>query len=160
TIDNAGHAVNQDPKTYATLSVTAGVLNQMLATHYLDFEKTIPAGTPVTVKLSLPASTLGLVDNFRIQPYTNLNYYDGGILGIGARWQADAAGTEFQGTNLLNLLSGNGTVEFTIEPTADFEGIWIEVGSVVGLGVNMDVYHAYIMEDATLACDEKDEAID
>src|SRR5690606_11479917 len=159
TIDGAGNAVDQNPKTHSTLSVTAGVLNQMLATQYLDFEKTVPAGTPVTVKLTLPASALGLVDNFRIQPYTNLNY-GGGVLGLGDHWRADAAGAEFQGTNLLNLLSGKGSVEFTITPTVAFEGVWIEVGSVLGLGVSMDVYHAYIMEDATLPCDEKDEAID
>lgn len=161
TIANAGSAVDQDPKTFSTLSVTAGVLNQMLATQFLDFGTVnpIPAGTPVTVKLTLPASTLGLVDNFRIQPYTNLNY-GGGILGIGDHWRANAAGAEFQGANLLNLLSGKGSVEFTIVPTAGFKGIWIEVGSVVGLGVSMDVYHAYVIEDAMLACDEKDKAID
>lgn len=159
TITNKANAVDQNPRTYSTLSVTVGALNQILATQFLDFERIIPAGTPVTIKLSLPASSLGLIDNFRIQPYINLNR-GGGVLGVGDYWRANAAGQGFNGSNLLNLLSGKGSVEFTVMPTSNFEGIWIELGSLLGVAINMDVFHAYILEDAVLPCDEKDKAID
>src|SRR5699024_1558381 len=48
----------------------------------------------------------------------------------------------------------------TIVPNVDFQGIRIRLTSILDVGASMSLFHAYILEDAILPCDEKDKAID
>jgi hypothetical protein len=157
TIQNGVYAVDGLPDTRSTLQVDLGLLNASHAIQYLQFPQSIAANTPVTVKLTLPASAVGLVDNFQIQPFTNLHWNNALAIFGGQRWEADAAGAAYAGATLLNALSGKGDVEITITPTVGYNGIWIDLGSLVGLAVSMDVYHAYITKDATgnIDCEER-----
>ncbi len=159
-VNNAENAVNGNPREHSTLSVGIGALNAFYARQFLDFGETIAAGTPVTIKFSAPTSTVGLADNFSFQPYTNLREEDP-ILGS-SYWTADEAGGSFTGGNLLTLLGGVGTHEITITPEEDFEGIWVNLSSALGLAMNMELYHAYVEEDASEAytCEEGNSAID
>ncbi|WP_316794362.1 Ig-like domain-containing protein [Pedobacter frigoris] len=156
TISDGAKAVDGDLKTFSTLSVDVGVLNQSQATQYLEFTSGstyIPANTPVTVRMSLPTSILGVLDNVKLQPFKNLNY-NPGIFGVGARWEADAVGSAFTGAALVNLVNGVGELEFTITPTQQYQGIWVNIGSVVGVGVSANIYSAYVTENdlTTAAC--------
>ncbi|MBE9600157.1 hypothetical protein [Pedobacter sp. MC2016-24] len=149
TISNDGNAVDNDLASYSTLTVDVGVLNQSQATQYLEFTSGtnyIPKNTPVTIKLSLPTSILGVLNNVSLQPFNNLNYY-GGVLGVGARWQADPVGSPFTSSALVSLVNGVGELEFTVIPSDKYQGIWINVGSVLGVALSAQVYHAYIYED-------------
>lgn len=157
TIENAGLAVDGLVNTRSTLKVDLGLLNASHAIQYLKFPTAIAAGTPVTIKLTLPASAVGLIDNFIIQPFNNLHWNNALAIFGGQRWEATAAGSPYTGATLLNALSGKGDVEITITPTVGYEGVWIDVGSLVGVGVSMDVYHAYVMQSTTadIDCDER-----
>ena len=152
-VTDGTNAIDGDVATAATLSVGIGALNLINATQYLSFTSStnyVSANTSLTVKISLPTSLLGVLDNVEIQPYENLNYYPGALgTGIGARWRADAVGSAFTGAALVNLVNGVGELELTITPNVKYQGVWIKIGSVLGLGVNAKIYHAYITEDAT-----------
>lgn len=157
-VNDATNAIDGNVATASTLAVGIGALNLINATQYLSFTSGanyVSANTPTTVKISLPTSLLGVLDNVEIQPYENLNYYTGALgTGIGARWRADAVGTPFTGAALVNLVNGVGELELTITPNQKYQGIWIKIGSVLGLGVNAKIYHAYITENApsTTSC--------
>jgi hypothetical protein len=153
TITSPNAAVDGNPQNFSTLSVPLGVLNIFSATQYLEITSGanyIPANTPVTIKLSLPISVLGVIDNVGIQATKNLRFDPGGLLGAGARYIADNVGPSYSGSSLLNLLNGSGEVEITITPTSQYQGVSINVGSVLGVAVTAKVYHAYIYQDGSL----------
>jgi hypothetical protein len=104
----------------------------------------------------LPATLVGLFDNFVIQPFTNLHYNPGGLF-VEARWEADAAGAAYNGVSLLNAASGKGAVSITLTPPVDYDGIWVDLSSIVALGASMNIYHAYIQKTApaNLDCEER-----
>lgn len=156
TVDNAPYATDGLVNTASTLKVDLGILNASHAIQYLKFPQRITANTPVTIKLSLPATLVGLFDNFIIQPFTNL-HYNSGVFGLGARWEADAAGAAYTGVSLLNAVSGKGSVDITLTPTVDYDGIWIDLSSVVAVGASINIYHAYIQKTTAtpIDCEER-----
>lgn len=156
TVTNGALAVDNNVATASTLQVDLGILNASHAIQYLKFPQRISANTPVTIKLSLPATLVGVFDNFTIQPFTNLHYNPGGFL-VEARWEADAAGAAYNGVNLLNAASGKGTVSITLTPATEYDGIWIDLSSIVAVGASMNIYHAYIEKVAAtnLDCEER-----
>ncbi|MBI6116760.1 Ig-like domain-containing protein [Salegentibacter maritimus] len=158
SVTDAGNAVSGNLRDHSTLRVGVGLLGAFYARQYLDFGETIEAGTPVTIKFSVPVSAVGVAENFSIQPYTNLR--EEGFLA--EYWTADAAGSAYTGANLLTLLGGIGTHEITITPEEDFEGVWVNLSSALSLAMKMEVYHAYIEEDAAepYTCVEKNTPLD
>lgn len=154
SVNNEERAIDGNPKTYSKLNVPIGVLNLINATQFLEFRengnpKTIPANTAVTIKLTLPRSIAGVLDNVTIQPFTNLRHPF-------LSWVATPAGNSFTSGDLLNVINGAGEIEVKIKPTASFNGVWINLGSLVGLGVSINIFHAYIEEDdnsPSIICD-------
>lgn len=162
SISNKDNAVNGNKESYSTLNLPLGALNALSATQFLEFReanapKNIPANTPVTLKLSLPKSVLGLLDDITIQPFTNLNKPS-----FLLPWTATNAGTAFKSAALLNLINGAGVVEITITPTVSYQGVYVKLSSSLGVSINMDLFHAYIYEENTstaINCDEKIDAL-
>lgn len=160
TVTNAANAVDNNVATASTLQVDLGLLNASHAVQYLKFAQRVSANTPVTIKLSLPATLVGLFDNFKIQPFTNLHNVPAAFL-TPARWDADAAGASYTGASLLNAASGKGAVSITLNPTVDYDGIWIDLSSIVAVGASMNIYHAYIEKTTTTAfdCEERTDVL-
>lgn len=146
TVGNQENAVDANLSTYSHLSVVIGALNLINAKQFVEFRdngnvKTIPANTPVTIKMGLPASLLGVLDNLTIQPFTGLNKPS-----IIAPWTATAAGSSYTLATVANLISAKGEVEITITPFTNYQGIWINLGSVLGVALSADIHEVYIEE--------------
>lgn len=175
-IENAGRAVDLNPKNASTLRIGVGLAGLASSTQFLEFTtggtnataRTIPANTPVAVKFFLPQSLVGLVDGvsvgfFRDLEAVNADWPLFGLLGPGHNAGHDANYKKelYSGATLLNLLNGAGEVEITLTPNEEYQGIYLKLeGNLLSLALSSTLFHAYILEDATLACDEKDEAID
>jgi hypothetical protein len=153
SVDNATNAVDGNPKNSSKLNRLLG-LGLGSVTQYLKFNTPITIGTPVTVKLSTPASLLSLLAGVEIQPFTNL--HDAGLFG----WQADAAGDVTSNTSLLGLINGAGDMEITIVPKSGtvpvlYEGVWVRLTGVA-VAQSLNVFHAYIKTDvaggSTMGC--------
>lgn len=146
SVSNEKNAIDSNLTTASTLEVDLGVLNLITATQDLLFTtsktkataRIIPANTPVTIKVELPTSIAGVLDNLVIQPYR---------IGTSPLYLKSNAGGAFSGANLVNLINGAGIAEIIIQPTENFHGISITLGSVVGLGVSMSIYDAYVKID-------------
>jgi hypothetical protein len=144
-VENDARAVDNDPTTFSRIGFAVGLLGE--SRQFLQFEtspgvkRTIPANTPLTIKLSLPASLLGLASGITIQPFTNLNN-----LALGA-WGATAAGPSYTTATLLGLINGAGEVEITMTPNVPFEGVSVQLNAVLGVAMVANVYGAYIMEN-------------
>lgn len=169
SIDNPTHVVDQNPQTASTLQFLVGALGLTYAEQVVDFNPnpeattaylpTLPAGTPITLKLSLPRELLGVLTGVIIQPITDLNY-EGGLFGAG--WNYTNVGSPVPNTNLLALLSGAGESEITITPNVAYQGVRVRLTSALGLSGSMGFFHAYVMEDSPqpLDCEERNTPID
>jgi hypothetical protein len=149
SISDASSAIDGNPETFSTLSVPLGLLNLLSATQYLQFvsgANYIPANTPVTIKLSLPTSVLGVIDNVSIQATEDLRYSPALL---GGRYIADNVGPSYSGASLLNLINGSGEIEITITPTSKFQGISVSISSALGVAVSAKIYDAYILQNGT-----------
>jgi hypothetical protein len=145
TTDSAANAVDVNPLTASHLTLGVGIAGSM--TQYLDFNPsssatgsyatTIAANTPITVKFNLPSGLVSALGSVEIQAITNLHT----TLGI---WGATNVGTAYSGSSLVGLLTGAGSMEYTITPTAAFQGIRVTISGLASVGVGIDVYDAYI----------------
>ncbi len=170
SVTNDANAANGDPKTASTVSVGIGALNIAGATQFLEFttdgthanKRTITAGTPVTIKFSLPKEVLGLLSAVSIGTFTNLNpvvrdwpIVTGG--GHNAGFNSTSKTEYYAGASLLGLLNGAGEFEVTFTPTTNYNGVYLNLSSVLSLGLSANLYHAYIMEPAAgdVVCDSK-----
>src|SRR5690606_18430553 len=109
--------------------------------------RNIPAGTPVTVKFSVPASLLGLLDNMEIGTFTGLHAVSqqitGGLafLGTGpgnaSGHNASSRDPEYTGTTLANALNGAGIIELTFTPDQLFHGVYLKLsGEALSVALN------------------------
>lgn len=167
TAQNPTNVIDQNPRTSSTLQVALGALNLMYTEQVVDFNPdpaatnatnspTFPAGTPITLKLSLPSEILGLATSVVIQPITGLRNA-GGLTG----WTSNSVGTSITDANLLALLSGAGESEITITPDVPFQGVRVRLTSALGLGISLDFFHAYVTEAGpVLDCEERNKPID
>lgn len=167
SVNNPGNAVSGNPRNAADLSVGIPVAGLVYSEIILDFNPnpnstsnstvTYPSGTPVTIKLDLPRSLLGVGTAIVVQPITSLNRTGSGTIISPYEWNYTNVGTAVSGANLLALVSGSGTQELTITPNVAFQGVMIRLTGVLGLGLNTSVYHAYVMEDTPddIACNDK-----
>lgn len=168
SIDNASNAVNGNPRDASTLRFLLGAAGLTYAEQVVDFNPnpaatnasgspTFPAGTPVFIKLSLPANLLGVLTGIVIQPITNLRNA-GGLTG----WTYTNVGSQVTGGGLLALLNGAGESEIIITPNTSFQGVRIRLTSALGVSATSQFFHAYVMEDAsaTWNCEERNAPID
>lgn len=169
SVTNPNYVINKNVNDATTLGVLLNVLGLTYAESVVDFNPnpnatnannspTYPAGTAITVKLSLPSELLGLLTGIEIQAISNLER--GGV--IVQTWDYDNRGNIYTDANLLSLLSGAGQSEITITPNQSFQGIRVRISSLLGIAGSIDFFHAYIMEDSpgSLDCVERNKAID
>lgn len=162
-ISNPGYAVNGNVKQGSTLSIGVGLLGLAASTQFLEFttdgthanKRLITANTPVTIKLTLPKEVLGLLSGVEIGTFTNLNAVSASwpvVLGAGhyAGFNSTNRVAAYSGASLLGLLSGAGEFEATIIPGSDYNGVYIKLsGNALSVALTADVFHAYIMENAS-----------
>lgn len=147
-VANWERAMDNDPLTASTFS--AALLSS--ASQSLTFSQSITAGTAVTVKLSPPSGTLNLLVTMSIQPYTVHP-----VTGV-----KTPVGDAFGGTTLLGLLSSSGSMEVTFVPKNSsgtpvaYQGVTITLGGLTLTTVYLQVFHAFVMKDATgnIACNQ------
>lgn len=137
TVSNAANAVNGNLTSYSSLY--GGTLGT--ATQFIKFPATVTAGTPFTIKLSIPTSLLSVLGSVELQPFTNLHT-------SGGNWTADAAGVATTSASLLGLLNGAGSQEITITPKTSggvnvaYDGVWVKISGIT-VAQTVDVYGAY-----------------
>lgn len=154
SVTNPANAVSASIRDSSTLSYTLSGANLISATQFLEFTtdgtnatpRSISAGTPIYVKLSLPKSLLGLLDNLEIGTFTNLHTVNA-TLTQNAGYDATPTSV-YTSANLLNAINGSGTVEFEVIPTTTANGVYVKMASVLGTLSSADLFHAYILEDA------------
>lgn len=160
-ITNAPLATDGLPNTASTLTVGVGLLGLASVTQYLEFTttgthataRTIGANTPVTLKITVPAALLSVASGISAGYYTGLNQVTAQwpALGAGhdAGWQATSETIVYSGATLLNVLNGMGEIELTITPPTTFNGVFLRLeGNGLALGLNNNLFHAYISENA------------
>lgn len=162
-ITNAPFAANAVVTDASTLSVGVGLAGLASVTQYLEFTtlgthataRTIPANTPVTFKITLPTALLSVASGLSAGYYTGLNSVAANwpiLAGAGhdAGWQATSETVVYSGATLLNALNGMGEIELTIVPTSTFNGVFFRLsGNGLALGLNSNLFHAYISENAS-----------
>jgi gliding motility-associated-like protein len=140
---NDSLAIDRDPQTYSTITSGLGVLGIGTTWQTLQWNNSIPAGTPVSVKLGTEYSGLALIAAISVAATKR----DGnGVPQIIGTIQP------MSGT-LVDLLSGENSFEYTFIPSDNtgpkiYDGIRIIVGSAAGISQNAKVYEAYYSREA------------
>lgn len=151
-VSNQNNAVDGNPQTHSTITTGLGLLGIGTTWQTLQWDHTIPAGTPVTIKLGPEYSLLSLA---------------GGISVVGTKRNSlghaiDVGVLKPVAGELLNLLPGQNIVEYTFVPSTvsgakAYDGVRISIGALLSVAQNAKVYGAYYHEVANqLACDGKD----
>jgi len=160
-VQNTNSAVDQDLTTYATLnSTTVNVLGASIGGESairLNFPSTLPANTPVTVKLGIGGDVLSALQTVQIQAIN------------GNATSSDASGNEvgplYAVGNLVSLLNADQQIEVSFTPSQQFTGVKISLGGGSGLlsaGVltQVDVYEAYYNQNVgATGCLEPEDAL-
>jgi hypothetical protein len=150
SVTNPTNAADGNATTFSQLNTLLGLGVIGNVTQFLRFNNpvtpgtSISAGTPVTVKLSLPAGLLSLLTGVEVQPFKSL--HDGGIFGGG--WQATAVGPSVTGATLLGLLGGVGDQDITFSPSVDYDGVWVRI-SGISVAQSIKLYEGFIMQTAS-----------
>lgn len=151
-VSNQGNATDGNPQTYSTITTGLGLLGIGTTWQTLQWDHTIPAGTPVTIKLGPEYSLLSLA---------------GGISVVGTKRNSlghaiDVGVLKPVSGELLKLLPGQNIVEYTFVPSTisgakNYDGVRISIGALLSVAQNAKVYGAYYHEVANqMACDGKD----
>ncbi|MET0461769.1 MAG: hypothetical protein ABW007_01390 [Chitinophagaceae bacterium] len=176
SIADANLATDSDPKTFSLPVIPAGLAGIASVTQFLGFTsdgslntaRSISAGVPVTIKMSLPQSLLGVADAVEVGVYTGLQAVAAEIpplLGTGtghaAGYNATSMTRLYGGASLVNLLNGAGELELTTTPSQSYEGVYVKLsGELLSLALSMQVYDGYIMESNSIPCSSQGNAID
>lgn len=159
TLNNANRLLDGDPKTAATL----GALLLSETVLYLGFSTdgsfgkltTLPTGTDITIKFSLPQELLGVGTGITIGTFSGL----GAVLG--GKYNAATKNVYHNQAALLGLLNGYGVFEYTLTTKEASQGIYLALSTVLSLGLSVDVYHAFIKENSTaIDCDSYNKPLD
>ena len=138
-ITDRAKAGDSDLSTHSTITNVVSLLGIGTTWQDLKFDSTIPAGTPITIKLGQEYSLLQLIGAISLRPIDGNGNAIGNLVGVGE-------------TDLLNALVGDNVFEFTFTPrNADgeaiaYSGVRVHLGSVLGVGNSMNVFGAYIDE--------------
>ncbi|MFG4005193.1 immunoglobulin domain-containing protein, partial [Flavobacterium aquidurense] len=152
TVTNEFLAVDKDPATYSTITTGFGLLGIGTTWQNLQWPTTIVKGTPVTVKLGLQNSLLAVGE--RVSVIGTKRNSGGTPIDIGTLQSISGS--------LLKLLPGQNSFEYTFVPSntagvQDYDGIRVQLGSIVSLAQNVNVYDAYYKKEVTqIACGQGD----
>ncbi len=147
-VANGNQAVDGNPQTFSTIVTGLGLLGVGTTWQTLQWNQTVPAGTPVTLKLGSEYSGLILAGAYAV---------------VGTKRNSQGIPVDvgtFQpiSGSLLNLLSGQNVFEFTFIPSdntgpKNYDGVRIIVSSLLSVAQSVKVYEAYYDVQVTqLAC--------
>ncbi|OCB73250.1 gliding motility-associated C-terminal domain-containing protein [Flavobacterium piscis] len=145
-------AVDTDPSTYSTITTGLGLLGIGTTWQNLQWPTTIAKGTPVTVKLGLQNSLLAVGGSISVI----------GTKRDGSNNPVDIGTLQSVSGSLLTLLPGQNSFEYTFVPSntagvQDYDGIRVQLGSVLSVAQNINVYDAYYKKQVTqIACGQGD----
>ncbi|UTN02427.1 gliding motility-associated C-terminal domain-containing protein [Flavobacterium bizetiae] len=151
-VTNRPLAVDNDPSTYSTITTGLGLLGIGTTWQNLQWPTTITKGTPVTVKLGLQNSLLAVGGSISVI----------GTKRDGSNNPIDIGTLQSVSGSLLTLLPGQNSFEYTFVPSnnsgvQDYDGIRVQLGSVLSLAQNINVYDAYYKKQVTqIACGQGD----
>ncbi|MFH7032587.1 immunoglobulin domain-containing protein, partial [Flavobacterium aquidurense] len=152
TVTNELLAVDKDPATYSTITTGFGLLGIGTTWQNLQWPTTIPKGTPVTVKLGLQNSLLAVGESISVI----------GTKRNGGGTPIDIGTLQSVSSSLVKLLPGQNSFEYTFVPSntagvQDYDGIRVQLGSIVSLAQNVNVYDAYYKNEVPqIACGQGD----
>jgi gliding motility-associated-like protein/uncharacterized repeat protein (TIGR01451 family) len=151
-VANASQAVDGNPQSFSTVVTGLGLLGIGTVWQNLQWNETVPAGTPVTFKLGSEYSGLILAGAYSIVG-TKRN-----AMGI----PIDIGLIQPISGSLLDVLPGQNTFECSFVPSdftgpKAYDGVRIIVGSLVSIAQNVKVYEVYYTNQVTqLACNTND----
>ncbi|MET3021366.1 hypothetical protein [Flavobacterium hydatis] len=152
TVTNEANGADGNPKTYSTITTGLGLLGIGTTWQNLQWPTTIAKGTPVTVKLGAEYSGVALGQ---------------GVTVIGTKRDGlgnpiDIGTLQSVSGSLLNLLSGQNSFEYTFVPSdatgpKAYDGIRVQLGSILSVAQNINVYDAYYDKSVTqITCGQGD----
>ncbi|MDN3673743.1 gliding motility-associated C-terminal domain-containing protein [Flavobacterium branchiarum] len=118
----------------------------------MQWPTNITKGTPVTLKLGLENSLVAVGQSITVV----------GTKRNGANNPIDIGVLKSISGSLLNLLSGQNSFEYTFVPSdvsgpKDYDGIRVQLGSILSVGQSINVYDAYYEKQVTqIACEQGD----
>ncbi|MCF6132062.1 gliding motility-associated C-terminal domain-containing protein [Flavobacterium wongokense] len=151
-VANANLSIDANPRTHSTIITGLGLLGVGTTWQTLQWNQTVPAGTPLSVKLGSEYSGLVLAGAYSV---VGTKRNTSGI-------PIDIGFLQPVSGSLLDLLPGENTFEFTFVPSdftgpKDYDGVRIIVGSVLSVAQNVKVYEAYYDRAvAQVACNPED----
>jgi len=154
-VSNAGSAVDGNLQTFSTITTGLGLLGIGTTWQVLEWNQTIPAGTPVTLKLGSEYSGITLAGGYAVV----------GTKRNGAGVPVDIGTLQSISGSLLNLLPGQNNFEYTFVPSNGagpqaYDGVRIVVASLVSVAQSAKVYEAYYEVPATqIACGDDAEDV-
>lgn len=137
-VTDAALAIDHNPQTFSTITTGLGLLGVGTTWQTLQWNNTIAAGTPVTIKLGSEYSALVVAGAYSVI----------GTKRNGAGVPVDIGAIQPVSGTLANLLAGENSFEFTFVPSDNtgpkaYDGVRVIVGSVLSLAQNVKVYEAY-----------------
>jgi hypothetical protein len=144
SVTNPANAANGVPADFSVLNSLLN-LGPISVSQALQFSSQISAGTPVTIKLGIPAAIISIAGGFTIQPFT------------GTAASPTAVGNAITTTSLVGLLNGAGDTEVTFTPQSSsgnvaYNGVLISLAGVA-VGQSLKVYDAYVMQSSPTQSD-------
>ncbi|MCV9926743.1 hypothetical protein OIU83_03740, partial [Flavobacterium sp. LS1R49] len=152
TVTNGANGADGNPQTYSTITTGLGLLGIGTTWQNLQWPTTITKGTSVTVKLGSDYSAVALGQNVSVI----------GTKRDGLGNPIDIGTLQTVSGSLLNLLSGQNSFEYTFVPSdatgpKDYDGIRVQLGSILSVAQNINVYDAYYEKQVTqITCGQGD----
>lgn len=151
-VANGPLAIDHNPQTFSTITTGLGLLGVGTTWQTLQWNTTIAAGTPVTVKLGSEYSGLVVAGAYSVI----------GTKRNGSGVPVDIGVLQPVSGSLADLLAGENSFEFTFVPSNStgpkaYDGVRIVVGSLLSLAQSVKVYEAYYDRQVTqVACSADD----
>lgn len=145
-VANGSQAIDANPQTFSTITTGLGLLGIGTTWQILQWNNTISAGTPVTVKLGSEYSGVVVAGAYSVI----------GTKRNGAGIPIDIGALQPVSGSLVDLLPGENNFEFTFVPSDNtgpkpYDGVRIVVGSLVSVAQSVKVYEAYYDQPVTQA---------
>lgn len=147
-VANASQAVDGNPQTHSTIVTGLGLLGVGTTWQTLQWPETIPAGTPVHLKLGSEYSGLTAIGAYSVV----------GTKRNGSGIPVDIGVLQPASGSLVDLLSGESAFDLSFVPSdatgpKAYDGVRIVVGSLLSIAQNVKVYEAYYDQPVTqIAC--------
>ena len=132
-VTNGINAVDGNPQTFSTITTGLGLLGVGTTWQTLTWPANIAKGTPVTIKLGSEYSAVAVGQNLSV---------------VGTLNGVDIGPLQSVSGSLLNLLSGDNSLEYTFVPAngsgpQDYNGVRIQSASLLSVAQNTKVFDAY-----------------